>query len=231
MHDDELADFLKQTLDDFRMSRAEKRDLAARLARIDLDKHRQARCHALAFEIARMNSVPANADLTLDWLEEVTKVVRRAATAEKQDETSDTCFSPSDRCWQRINSLLRGTRSRVDICVFTITDDRITAEILAAHSRGVAVRVITDNEKAFDAGSDTERMARAGVPVKIDRTPNHMHHKFALFDRSRLLTGSYNWTRSAAKYNEENFIITDDRSLIVPFENEFDRLWNEFAEF
>ncbi len=91
--------------------------------------------------------------------------------------------------------------------------------------------MITDNEKAFDLGSDTERIAQAGVPLKIDRTTNHMHHKFALFDRKQLLTGSYNWTRSAAKYNEENFIVTDDRSLIVPFEREFDRLWDAFDPF
>ncbi len=232
MQDSELADFLRQTLDDFRMSRAEKRDLAGRLSKIDLDKHRQARCHSLAFDIARSNSEPANADLVLDWLEEVTKVVRRAA-AEGVDDDSDAAahFSPGDHCPQQIGGLLRSARDRAEICVFTITDDRITSEILAAHRRGVAVRVITDNDKAFDAGSDTERMAQAGVAVKIDRTANHMHHKFALFDRQKLLTGSYNWTRSAAKYNEENFIVTTDRSLIVPFEREFDRLWEAFDPF
>jgi len=232
MNDQELVEFLRETLDDYRMSRAEKRELAEKLKRIDLDEHRQARCHAMAFDIARGSTEPANADLTIDWLEEVTKVLRRAAESETPaGGNADALFSPGDHCWNRINGLLRAARKRADLCVFTITDDRITSEILEAYKRGVRIRVITDNDKAFDAGSDAERLARAGVEVKVDRTSNHMHHKFALFDQGRLLTGSYNWTRSAAQYNEENFIITDDRSLIVPFAEEFERLWKEFAHF
>jgi cardiolipin hydrolase len=53
-----------------------------------------------------------------------------------------------------------------------------------------------------------------------------MHHKFALFDDARLLTGSYNWTRSAADCNEENLIVTGDPRLVGPFRQEFDKLWN-----
>ena len=74
-------------------------------------------------------------------------------------------------------------------------------------------------------------MAAAGIPLKVDAKPNHMHHKFAIFDRSRLLTGSYNWTRSASERNEENFLITDDRRLVRPFETEFNRLWEAFDAF
>jgi cardiolipin hydrolase len=56
-----------------------------------------------------------------------------------------------------------------------------------------------------------------------------MHHKFALFDGSLLLTGSYNWTRSAASSNEENFIITGDLRFIKPFSELFEQLWQQFA--
>jgi phosphatidylserine/phosphatidylglycerophosphate/cardiolipin synthase-like enzyme len=53
-----------------------------------------------------------------------------------------------------------------------------------------------------------------------------MHHKFAIFDGALLLTGSYNWTRGAARDNEENFITTPDRRLIASFTAAFGRLWN-----
>ncbi len=132
MQDQELEDYLRQTLDDFRMSRAEKRDLAQRLSKIDLDKHRQARCHNLAFDVARSSTEPANADLVLDWLEEVTKVLRRAAEEKTTNEgATEALFSPGAHCPNRIGGLLRTARSRAEICVFTITDDRITSEILA----------------------------------------------------------------------------------------------------
>ena len=52
-----------------------------------------------------------------------------------------------------------------------------------------------------------------------------MHHKFALADCAVLLTGSYNWTRSAASSNEENFLITGDRRFVDAFARQFEKLW------
>ncbi len=74
-------------------------------------------------------------------------------------------------------------------------------------------------------GSDIERLARAGVAIKMDTTPNHMHNKFMLADQSSLITGSYNWTLSAARYNHENILITREAGVIKSFTNEFEHLW------
>jgi phosphatidylserine/phosphatidylglycerophosphate/cardiolipin synthase-like enzyme len=56
-----------------------------------------------------------------------------------------------------------------------------------------------------------------------------MHHKFAIFDQRLLVTGSYNWTRSAAERNRENLAVTDDRRLVAAFREEFERLWRDFG--
>jgi len=58
-------------------------------------------------------------------------------------------------------------------------------------------------------------------------THNHMHHKFAIFDEETLLTGSYNWTRSAANYNHENLLITDALPLVAAYLSTFRKLWNK----
>lgn len=113
----------------------------------------------------------------------------------------------------------------MDICVFTITDNRITRAILRAHERRVKVRIISDNDKAHDAGSDIETLERAGIVLRTDKTPDHMHHKFALVDDNTAITGSYNWTRSAAADNFENILVTDDARIVKPYQREFDRLW------
>lgn len=231
MRPDELEAILSQTLDDYRLSRSERKALSSRLENVELDQADQALCHNVAFQLARDSIDPVNASAVLEWLEDVSKVLRRSAAPPPEPTDVEACFTPGDDCWQRIGRLLKTSRQAIDVCVFTITDDRVTSEILDAHRRGVAVRVISDNDKAHDAGSDIDRIARAGIPVHVDAKPNHMHHKFALFDRSRLLTGSYNWTRSASMYNEENFLITDDKRLVRAFEFEFNRLWNHFGEF
>ena len=56
-----------------------------------------------------------------------------------------------------------------------------------------------------------------------------MHHKFALFDHQLLLNGSYNWTRSAAERNRENFLVTGDPRFVEGYARLFDELWEEFS--
>ena len=73
-----------------------------------------------------------------------------------------------------------------------------------------------------------ERIARAGVEVRVDDSTHHMHHKFAVFDNLTLVTGSYNWTRSAAEYNQENVIVTDEPRLVAAYVRSFDGLWDRF---
>jgi phosphatidylserine/phosphatidylglycerophosphate/cardiolipin synthase-like enzyme len=144
---------------------------------------------------------------------------------------AETHFSPGDACRLRIAQLFDRAKRSADVCVFTITDDRISGPILAAHSRGVAVRIITDDEKAGDEGSDVGRFRNSGIPVlgRADLTGAHMHHKFALFDGELLVCGSYNWTRGAAADNNENIIVTNDSRLVGPFAREFERLWERLG--
>ena len=90
------------------------------------------------------------------------------------------------------------------------------------------LRIITDDEKAGDRGSDVLDLARAGIAVRLDRSEHHMHHKFGIFERHTLLTGSYNWTRAAAEHNEENIVVTSQPRLLRAFGEVFDKLWREF---
>jgi len=112
------------------------------------------------------------------------------------------------------------------ICVFTISDDRLSDAIMTAHRNGLTVRVISDNDKMYDRGSDVGRLSQAGVNVRIDLSPEHMHHKFMIIDGRTVMTGSYNWTRSAETRNEENLISVDDPQLAIRFTEEFERIWN-----
>jgi cardiolipin hydrolase len=112
------------------------------------------------------------------------------------------------------------------ICVFTISDDRLSDAIQRAHRNGLTVRVLSDNDKLDDRGNDIERLAASGVDVRIDRSPEHMHHKFMVVDGQTILTGSYNWTRSAETRNEENLVVLDDPFLAGRFAEEFERIWN-----
>ena len=134
-------------------------------------------------------------------------------------------FSPGPNCRIAIEQAMETALSELLICVFTISDDRLSDAIMAAHRSGLTVRVISDNDKMHDRGSDVERLSQAGVDVRIDRSPEHMHHKFMVIDGRTVMTGSYNWTRSAETRNEENIIAVDDPQLATRFSEEFERIW------
>jgi phosphatidylserine/phosphatidylglycerophosphate/cardiolipin synthase-like enzyme len=163
---------------------------------------------------------------------------RVAATSEIIDRELVECFpslaevhfNPGEECLLGILRLFTHVEKFIDICVFTITDDRITGVILEAHKRGKVIRIITDDEKMHARGSDIIRIAHAGIPVAIDHAHEHMHHKFAIFDHRILLSGSFNWTRSASMGNHENLLVTDDPRLAKPFNQEFERLWKKFPK-
>ncbi len=59
------------------------------------------------------------------------------------------------------------------------------------------------------------------VPTKSGK---FLHDKFAIFDNTRLIAGSYNWTNSAEFYNHEFIIQSDDSQLIKQFTIRFDNL-------
>jgi cardiolipin hydrolase len=228
MTSEEIDIWLTRSLEDRRLSRNERRVLGESLAslgsKFDLDAFRRR-----AFEIARTALSQPDDRAVLEWLEEVLRASPGSRPADSGVTRAESYFSPGPDCPLAIERLLARSRGTADICVFTITDDRLAEALLGAHSRGVAVRIITDDAKADDLGSDVDRLERAGIPLRIDRSPFHMHHKFAILDGATLLTGSYNWTRGAARDNEENLIVTDEPRFVSPFSATFARLWAKLA--
>lgn len=182
-----------------------------------------------AFDLVRERwSRPEAAPLELlRWLEQVVRTLD--AGADPPPVEAQAWFAPGDDCLRRLRELCLGAKRSIDVCVYTISDDRLCEALVDAHLRGVAVRILSDDHKIHDAGSDVLRLRARGVDVRLDDSVFHMHHKFALFDGRRLASGSFNWTRSASEGNEENLVVTDDIRLIRAFAGRFERLWAKFA--
>jgi phosphatidylserine/phosphatidylglycerophosphate/cardiolipin synthase-like enzyme len=223
---EEIDAWLARSLDDRRFSRGERQALGEFVATLGSSVDREA-LRRRAFEIAREALGQPDELSILSWLEDVTRTIREVDKNHDHRIVAEAYFSPGDDCPRAIGRLLANASKSADICVFTITDDRLAETILDAHRRRVAVRIITDDAKAEDLGSDVGRFEEAGIPTRVDRSPSHMHHKFAILDGVTLLTGSYNWTRGAARDNEENLIVTTDPRFLTPFEQTFDRLWKK----
>ncbi|KAF9353485.1 hypothetical protein BGX26_008754 [Mortierella sp. AD094] len=139
-------------------------------------------------------------------------------------------FFPSEQSFQNLVKTLDGAKESLDICVYTITDDHLASAIIRAHQRGVKVRIISDNDKAGDLGSDINRLRdENGIPSRVDKSTSFMHHKFAVVDDSLVINGSYNWTKGARFENRENLTLTNAPKAVQGFKAEFEKLWVEFA--
>ena len=53
-----------------------------------------------------------------------------------------------------------------------------------------------------------------------------LHHKFAVIDKKTVITGSFNWSPSAAHTNDETLLVIHSPQLARHFTREMDRLWD-----
>lgn len=220
---EDIDEILRETFADSRLSRSEKRAIKALT---EESPEMRLRLRRRAFELARTFSQDHDFDSVLTWLEEVEKALFEVPNGSGEDKPA-AWFSPRDEVYRHLIHAIDTTQTEAKLAIFTITDDRVTQALLAAHRRGVVIRILSDNDKANDLGSDIERLAKAGIPVRIDRTEAHMHHKFGILDGETLINGSYNWTRSAAHDNQENLVIQKEATLVKAFDEAFERGWQQ----
>ncbi|MCB9745526.1 MAG: hypothetical protein H6740_23305 [Alphaproteobacteria bacterium] len=225
MNHQELVEAFARTADDTRVSRNEREALRERLAEVSSAQRQALRAELFKLAAERLHDFRDKA--LLEWLDDALKLLELQAPAA---EPARAFFGPGDPMVEQLESLVRRAQRRIDVAVFTITDNRLAQALLDAHRRGVQVRVLTDDEKAHDKGSDVFALAERGVPVRFDHSPFHFHHKFAVFDDDTLVTGSYNWTRGADRDNRENFTVLRDAQLVRQFSQAFEALWLELAD-
>lgn len=222
-----LESLLRTTLEDLRLSKQESYDIREVALTISDEKRRFMKNRAFDLANELIDKDQSLASTALAWLEKTIKALDHVLLS--QERVDSAHFSPGTDCQKRLLGLLNNAKSKLDICVFTISDNRLADAIISAHKRGVTVRVITDNDKTEDRGNDTAYLMEQGVNVCMDDTPHHMHHKFMVVDGTYLANGSFNWTRSATKYNQENILVTNQGELVQQFSAAFEDLWQAFS--
>ena len=127
---------------------------------------------------------------------------------------------------------LSSAKKSIDLCVFLFTQSTLADALSDLHKANVAIRIITDSTEDEASSSKMGALRRAGVRLKSNKrgTGALMHHKFVIVDGKKLLTGSFNWTSKAVVSNHEAVIITTEPSLVKPFQDQFERMWDEFPD-
>ena len=131
----------------------------------------------------------------------------------------EVLFTPGDDVEGFLARRIAGARDSVYVQAYLFTDRRIARALLDALRRGVQVEVIGDARQQAEGGLPWLRaLARAGARVYLDATARASHNKIVILDGDRpeaaVVTGSYNFTRSAQFRNAENVVvISGNRAL------------------
>lgn len=144
-----------------------------------------------------------------------------------QDNEIKIFFTPSLDCENNIIKRINKS-NKIDIAVYSITNPNITNAIIAAHKNGATIRIITDKTQAKGKNSLVADLERAGIPVLTNRKHKIEHNKFAVFDDSYVVSGSYNWTKNASIYNSENCLFFNQPNK--EYSHRFKQLWNMYKE-
>ena len=141
---------------------------------------------------------------------------------------------------------LEQARQRVDMALFVFSDQALADAMAALQGQGVQLRVLAD--PGFANRSFSELMDLVGVALPDHRckleagnkpwerplegvgTPqlppgDKLHHKLAVIDNRTVITGSFNWSPSAAHQNDETLLVIESPLLARHFNQEVDRLW------
>jgi phosphatidylserine/phosphatidylglycerophosphate/cardiolipin synthase-like enzyme len=110
---------------------------------------------------------------------------------------------------------------------FSYTADPISDAMIAKLKARLVVRGVFESQNAGGSGADFGRLKAGGVDVLEDGNCYILHHKVIVIDERTVITGSYNFTGSAEKDNDENLVIVDDPKLARAYLDEFERVYEQ----
>jgi phosphatidylserine/phosphatidylglycerophosphate/cardiolipin synthase-like enzyme len=132
----------------------------------------------------------------------------------------EVLFTPWDDAEGALLREIGKAEHSIRVQAFLITSRNIARALIAAHERGITVRVLADREMvAKGENSRVPDLHSAGIEVRLETRYGSAHNKILLIDvegnHPVVITGSYNFTFSAQARNAENVLILRDNAVLA----------------
>ena len=99
------------------------------------------------------------------------------------------------------------SKKTIKVMAYGFTAIPLSEALVKAHRRGVKVQLLQDEKSAGNNSDAVNQLIAAGIEVRSDGKHAIQHNKVMLLDDDIVITGSYNFTKSAEVRNAENIII------------------------
>jgi len=126
-----------------------------------------------------------------------------------------TCFTPGEKCTDLIVKQIDEAKKSIYVQAYGLTSQPIIEAVGNAKGRGLDVKVILDKVNETEKqGNGAKYLKSKNIEVLIDNKVAIAHNKVMVIDDKNIITGSFNFTKSAQDRNAENvLIILDDQTV------------------
>ncbi len=147
---------------------------------------------------------------------------------------AEVYFSPNGGAEKALVKAIDRAQQSIQAAVYFFTSRTVAKALLRAGKRGVKISVILDGNRESEY-SKGFYLSKRGIAIRYARGLRRkgkrisyglMHDKFAVIDEHLVVTGSYNWTVSAERWNYENLLVIDSVSLALRYGQEFNKIWS-----
>jgi len=143
---------------------------------------------------------------------------------------AEVYFSPSTECEDRIVKAIKDSKQEIIVAVYSFNNRKIAEALKEAKKRGVAIQILTDSTQASQRSSLALPLVQEGFNLRLHSKYKIEHNKFAVFDRSLVGTGSFNWTGPASRSNSENCIFLTEADVVAKYRDRFSYLWSKNSQ-
>lgn len=134
-------------------------------------------------------------------------------------------FTPPANVVTAIIKAIDASEREVLVQAYGFTHNGIAQALVRAHQRGVVVRVLLDKKSASSNRYVISILENAQIDVRQDGKHAIAHNKVMVIDLSTVITGSFNFTNSAATRNAENFLILKSDDLAQQYRLQWKSHW------
>jgi phosphatidylserine/phosphatidylglycerophosphate/cardiolipin synthase-like enzyme len=132
-------------------------------------------------------------------------------------QSVEVYFSPKGGATEAVVSAIEKAKKSINVQAYSFTSAPIAKALVDAHKRGVAVNVILDKSQKSERYSSADFLAHAGISVLIDSKHAIAHNKIMIVDGKIVITGSFNFTKSAEESNAENLLVISDSDFALRY--------------
>lgn len=139
-------------------------------------------------------------------------------------------FTPPANASTAIVKAIDASEREVLVQAYGFTHNEIAQALVRAHERGVRVRVLLDQKTQSSNRYVISVLNDAHIELRQDGKHAIAHNKVMVIDQSVVITGSFNFTNSAATRNAENFLVLKSEDLAEQYRLQWKNHWAHGVE-